>query len=236
MSTHPHSPKIYLHQASLTYKECPSTPINPKYTFIHPIKNQVFGRKSNQNFHTHAQTYTQRQTRTHTQTGTHLKTHCNFSSFEIYITDMQQGHITDITVNAKGIILRTQYLLDSGNCTNLSKNVTRQRSKKLKFETKKRFSFSSVYTSDLSYVFMDEMNLLYQTCVPKVQLHLISFNEKCYITKANTTLIDVNETLKVIFCNYIFILCFCYGILTPLQENSYSSRIHKCLNKCALEL
>ena len=81
------------------------------------IKYQVFGRKSNWTFHTHVHKHTHR--------DTHIHAHTHTFSDAIYITDMQQTYIKDITVNCKDIILRSllwKRLLDSGNCMNLSEN------------------------------------------------------------------------------------------------------------------
>ena len=64
-------------------------------------------------------------TQTYTQRHTHTCTHTHTFSDAIYITDMQQTYIKDITVNCKDIILRSllwKRLLDSGNCMNLSEN------------------------------------------------------------------------------------------------------------------
>ena len=64
-------------------------------------------------------------TQTYTQRHTHTCTHTHTFSDAIYITDMQQTYIKDITVNCKDIILRSllwKRLLDSGNSMNLSEN------------------------------------------------------------------------------------------------------------------
>ena len=77
-------------------------------------------------------------TYTHIHTETHTYMHTHTFSDAIYITDMQQTYIKDITVNCKDIILRSllwKRLLDSGNCMNLSEiRVIRERPKKFKFE------------------------------------------------------------------------------------------------------
>ena len=76
---------------------------------------------------------------------------------------MYRTYITDITVSAKDIILRSlllKRLVFSGNCTNLCENGDQGNKVKTK-EVKAWswiFSFSNVYASDLSYVFMDEMS------------------------------------------------------------------------------
>ena len=52
----------------------------------------------------------------------------------------------------------------SENLTNLSENGeqgNKVNAKKVQVWKQKKFLFSNVYASDLSYVFMDEMNLLY---------------------------------------------------------------------------
>ena len=64
--------------------------------------------------HSGTYTYTHRHTHTytHTTTQTHLKTCRRASSYEIYITDISRRitvNITDITVNAKDIILRSPF-------------------------------------------------------------------------------------------------------------------------------
>ena len=76
---------------------------------------------------------------------------------------MYRTYITDITVSAKDIILRSlllKRLVFTGNCTNLCENGDQGNKVKTK-EVKALswiFSFSNVYASDLSYVFMDEMS------------------------------------------------------------------------------
>ena len=122
MSTLPYSPKIYLHTAPSIHKNVHPTTITPNipslisetHIFRMGIKNQVFGRKSNWNFHTHVHTHTHIDTHTYTHTTTqiHLKTCRRASSYEIYITDISRRitvNITDITVNAKDIILRSPF-------------------------------------------------------------------------------------------------------------------------------
>ena len=52
--------------------------------------------------HTHTHIYTH--THTHTKTHTHLRICPRAFSYAIYLTDMKQTYITDITVNAKDII------------------------------------------------------------------------------------------------------------------------------------
>ena len=52
----------------------------------------------------------------------------------------------------------------SENLANLIENgeqVNKVKAKEVEVWNQKKFSFSNVYASDLSYVFMDEMNLLY---------------------------------------------------------------------------
>ena len=55
-------------------------------------------------------------------------------------------------------------LLDSGYCTNLSENGeqgNKVKAKEVEVWKQKRSSFSNVYTSDFSYIFMDGIDLLY---------------------------------------------------------------------------
>ena len=92
---------------------------------------------------------------------------------------MYQTYIADITIDAKDIILRSlllKHLVFSGNCTKLSENGDQGNKVKTK-EVKVWswiFSFSNVYASDLSYVFMDEINFtLLELCVGC----LITFNK-----------------------------------------------------------
>ena len=82
-------------------------------------KYQLFGRKSNfhtrvytyththKHTHTHTHTHTQTERETHTHTHTHLKTRRGTSSQTIYLTDMQQTYISDITI--KGQRHNTKY-------------------------------------------------------------------------------------------------------------------------------
>ena len=58
----------------------------------------------------------------------------------------------------------------------------------------------------------------------------------CYTTKAKTTLIHLNETVKDYFLELWIHLVLLLWNVDPTPGNFYSSRIHKCLNKCALEV
>ena len=110
--------------------------------------------------HTLTETYTYMLSHTHTNIQTFLKTHRRISSYGIYITDVYQTYITEFTVIAKDIILRLllwKRLVFSGNCTNLSDQGNKVKTKEVELWSW-IFSFSNVYASELSYIFMDEIN------------------------------------------------------------------------------
>ena len=106
--------------------------------------------------HTHTPTCTCTRTHTHTQPHTYLKTRYRTFFYAIYVTDMLQTYITDITVNGKDTILSSL----------LQKRLSKNRDLGNKVKTKEVevqswiFSFLSVYASNLSYV-LDKMNLPY---------------------------------------------------------------------------
>ena len=115
------------------------------------IKYQVFGRKSNWNFHTHVQ-------------HIHIDTHTYLLFCKLYnwhVADIHYRHYSKWQRHNTTFTFKR--LLNSGNCMNLSGNGDQGN----KVKTKEVevwswiFSFSSVYASNLSHIFIDKMNLLY---------------------------------------------------------------------------
>ena len=72
------------------------------------------------------------------------------------------------------------FLLDSGNCRNSCENEEikiKVKAKEVKVWDQERFSFSNVYACNLSYVFMDEMNLLYWSYVLEISTISVTVHE-----------------------------------------------------------
>ena len=106
--------------------------------------------------HAHAHTQTNTQTFEDSPLGLFLGNLCNWCVADIYYRYYSK---------AKDIIqcsLSWKLLLESGNCTNSCKNreiKINVEAKEVEVWDQERFSFSKVHSCELSYVFLDEMNL-----------------------------------------------------------------------------